>query len=545
MLNKKKIFFLVISIVLIATAISIPCTIFIIKKIKKDKGDDQPKKYDYDYDRETDQKPDYIEIEYQKIYKKLIGEYFKKVKSDYNKEIFNSVEQEIKLIKEKIKKEENFDFEWNKTLTNENVTTEEELFEKKIFNQQNQTFYDIFYEENYKVLLEGGFLKNSKTYVKGYIETEKPIHVAHFSIKINDDNKFKSKISNEDAIKTFNVINKMVEMSKKNKTSLEDIKNELNLGTNSKIEQVDEIIDKKSALTSDYKFGIYMSESKITEIYDEIKNTTVKIDDNLIPYKNVFMLSNKRYKLDVNQEITFCKNNEDENCKDGFADYNFLPINIINSEIMNEKEKEDFLLRNVIFNKFFKRYGISKITNKIIDSDNFEIKVNKTAGSYSLIEDKSLNDEADDGEETINNVILFCDYQNLHFVYINKDDNNNSVEKYINFKNSEKEKYKRKGIIKDKIKNFNIDEKKYNIFKYLLEITNYNDKSETIKKIKNWFEKKIKSFNYFEEEKFKKGLESYYEKIKFSKENEDEKIFNLMLKLQNEQQNEQQNNDEN
>lgn len=545
MLNKKKIFFLVISIVLIATAISIPCTIFIIKKIKKDKGDDQPKKYDYDYDRETDQKPDYIEIEYQKIYKKLIGEYFKKVKSDYNKEIFNSVEQEIKLIKEKIKKEENFDFEWNKTLTNENVTTEEELFEKKIFNQQNQTFYDIFYEENYKVLLEGGFLKNSKTYVKGYIETEKPIHVAHFSIKINDDNKFKSKISNEDAIKTFNVINKMVEMSKKNKTSLEDIKNELNLGTNSKIEQVDEIIDKKSALTSDYKFGIYMSESKITEIYDEIKNTTVKIDDNLIPYKNVFMLSNKRYKLDVNQEITFCKNNEDENCKDGFADYNFLPINIINSEIMNEKEKEDFLLRNVIFNKFFKRYGISKITNKIIDSDNFEIKVNKTAGSYSLIEDKSLNDEADDGEETINNVILFCDYQNLHFVYINKDDNNNSVEKYINFKNSEKEKYKRKGIIKDKIKNFNIDEKKYNIFKYLLEITNYNDKSETIKKIKNWFEKKIKSFKYFEEEKFKKGLESYYEKIKFSKENEDEKIFNLMLKLQNEQQNEQQNNDEN
>lgn len=545
MLNKKKIFFLVISIVLIATAISIPCTIFIIKKIKKDKGDDQPKKYDYDYDRETDQKPDYIEIEYQKIYKKLIGEYFKKVKSDYNKEIFNSVEQEIKLIKEKIKKEENFDFEWNKTLTNENVTTEEELFEKKIFNQQNQTFYDIFYEENYKVLLEGGFLKNSKTYVKGYIETEKPIHVAHFSIKINDDNKFKSKISNEDAIKTFNVINKMVEMSKKNKTSLEDIKNELNLGTNSKIEQVDEIIDKKSALTSDYKFGIYMSESKITEIYDEIKNTTVKIDDNLIPYKNVFMLSNKRYKLDVNQEITFCKNNEDENCKDGFADYNFLPINIINSEIMNEEEKKDFLLRNVIFNKFFKRYGISKITNKIIDSDNFEIKVNKTAGSYSLIEDKSLNDEADDGEETINNVILFCDYQNLHFVYINKDDNNNSVEKYINFKNSEKEKYKRKGIIKDKIKNFNIDEKKYNIFKYLLEITNYNDKSETIKKIKNWFEKKIKSFKYFEEEKFKKGLESYYEKIKFSKENEDEKIFNLMLKLQNEQQNEQQNNDEN
>lgn len=545
MLNKKKIFFLVISIVLTVTAISVPCTIFIIKKIKKDKGDDQPKKYDYDYDRETDQKPDYIEIEYQKIYKKLIGEYFKKVKSDYNKEIFNSVEQEIKLIKEKIKKEENFDFEWNKTLTNENVTTEEELFEKKIFNQQNQTFYDIFYEENYKVLLEGGFLKNSKTYVKGYIETEKPIHIAHFSIKINDDNKFKSKINSEDAIKTFNVINKMVEMSKKNKTSLEDIKNELNLGTNSKIEQVDEIIDKKSALTSDYKFGIYMSESEITEIYDEIKNTTVKIDDNLIPYKNVFMLSNKRYKLDVNQEITFCKNNEDENCKDGFADYNFLPINIINSEIMNEEEKKDFLLRNVIFNKFFKRYGISKITNKIIDSDNFEIKVNKTAGSYSLIEDKSLNDEADDGEETINNVILFCDYQNLHFVYINKDDNNNSVEKYINFKNSEKEKYKRKGIIKDKIKNFNIDEKKYNIFKYLLEITNYNDKSETIKKIKNWFEKKIKSFNYFEEEKFKKGLESYYEKIKFSKENEDEKIFNLMLKQQNEQQNEQQNNDEN
>lgn len=525
--KKKKIFILIFSIFLILTTIFVPFIFFIFKKDNKN-----PKDYDYG---ERHKQPDYIEFEYQKIYKKLLKEYFKKIKPKIEEYIHENVKENIKNSKEKIGKEEDFDNEWNKILANENVTTEEELYEKRIFEQQSKTFDDIFYEENYEILLKGGNLityfedkkeKKSNIKVDGYIETKKPIHIAHFSIKTSSDDLFKNKINKDDSIKIFSIINKMIEMNKENKINLEEIKNELNLdNSNDKIEQIDEIIDKESILNgNDYEFGIYNVLKEKKEIYDEIEDNNVEdsILYNLIPHEIIFMLNDKKYKLDDKENIILCKKNE-KKCKNGFADYDFIPKKNFNNN--KEDEKDNFFLRNVIFNNFFK-YGISKIINKKI---NFEIKTN-TNKKYEIIinNSKNYNKDNQDEEKIIDNVFLFRDSKNLHFIYFFKKEK--SIDGYINFIDNNEEKKKRKIFIKNKIKNIDINKNKYNIFKYLIEVTNFKENNSEIKKINDWFEKKIESNNYSDNEIINEKLNKYYEKIKFIEENKDKFIFNLFNK---------------
>ena len=523
MFNKKKILLLIISITVLLTVISVPILFFVLKK-----DDHGSHEHDYEYEEECRQ-PDYIEIEYQKIYKELISIFFKNNKL-IERDIQDQVEKEIKTLKEKIGKGENFEREWNKTLTNENVTTEYELHEKKMFEQQNKTFYDIFYDENYEVLLKGGFLKNgnknSSIKVKGYIEEEKPIHIAHFSMKINDNDDFISrKISSGDSIKIFKIINEMVNMSKKNESIIEKIKNEINLSSSSsnKIEEIDEIIDKKSLLNDDYKIGIY-SELRKKEFYDEFEKKTFYFKENLIPHEIIFMLGDKKYILnDIGAE--FCDKKNSTCSKKGFANYDSMPKK--NKKKEGDKN-EDYLIRNVIFNNFFK-YGISKFNNETI---NFQIEFSDNDKEYEINSQSDHEEEDDDDSKQykFDKISLFCNEKNLHFIYFlnNKSNYEDNVNGYINFKNDKKEKKKREDIIKNKIKNNNISKNKYDIFKYLLEITKFEGNSTKIEEIKKWFENKINSDNSFEEEQLKIKLEEYHEKIKFEEENKNKKIFNLI-----------------
>ena len=296
--------------------------------------------------------------------------------------------------------------------------------------------------------------KKSNIKVDGYIKTKKPIHIAHFSIKMANDDLFKNRINKDDSTKIFSIINKMIKMNKENKIELEEIKNELNLdNSNDKIEQIDEIIDKESILNDDYKFGIYMSKEKET-FHDEIENNDIETINlyNSIPHEIIFMLNDKRYKLDDDKNIILCKKNE--KCeKNGFANYNFTPENLS----INEDEKDDFFLRNVIFNNFFK-YGISKITNKKI---NFEINFSKSKkDKYKIIVDNSENEDEEEEDnnqdEIIDNIFLFRDIKNLHFIYFLEE----NIDGYINFINNDKEKEKRKIFIKNKIRNIDINKNK-------------------------------------------------------------------------------------
>ena len=68
--KEKKIFISIFSVFFVLVTILVPL-IFIFK------NREQPNDYDYD---ERHRQPDYIEFEYQKIYKKLLEEYFKKIK---------------------------------------------------------------------------------------------------------------------------------------------------------------------------------------------------------------------------------------------------------------------------------------------------------------------------------------------------------------------------------------------------------------------------------------------------------------------------------
>lgn len=467
------------------------------------------------------------EIEYERTYKKLIGDFFeKKENKEYVELIDQSVKNDIKNKKEKIKHEENFKDLWQKQLLEENVITEEDLYEKLKYIHQNETFYDIFFQEKEEEMFNE------------YVSETKPIHLIHFILKINNDEKYKfdNKISNLESKKIFDVVTKMEE-SNINLNHFEKIKNKLNLNYVNKTSEeiIDKIIDCNTLLNEneendEFKLIIFLKKN-------ENKN---KIKMHKVPYELIFVLNNQKYgfKFNNNKKILNIETKEqcEKNCvkmdKNGFANVELLPKTITKiTNPMDDTDHENYFVRNIMFNKYFK-YGFNKISNEILP---FSIQIENHSDESKYI--LSTNEKIRQKPETRkiiknenNNLFLFRDNKNIHFLYVLYDfgDNFKKTKEYIKKVSSNKEEeYNKINILKKKVRNFNVAKIQKNVFEYLLNQTvkDVNKQKKIKEKFKKMFENKIQANEILKEIKIKEKIKEYQDKIDFEKENKSDKLF--------------------
>lgn len=534
--SKKKIFILFSIFTLLI--VSVLVIVFVFSGNKKDKKDT------FEYKDKPEKK---IEIEYENTRKKLMDDFFKKKENEgLSKIIEERVKMGIKNKKEKIKDEENSEEAWKQQLLKENVFSEENLYEKLKYVYQNETFYDIF------------FNKTKDELFKEYVKSKNPVHLVHFALKINNDKEYKpnSKISSIKAKKISDITTKM-ETSNDVSNNFEKIKNILNLDSQDEIDKIDEsFIDYNSLLKNET--------TKDEEFKSVILLNKNKIKIHKIPYELFFLLNNQKYDFQRDQDDKILDIKTEEQCilekcnqtlfnKYGFAENDLLPkdtTKIKNTINTTKIEDEDFLIRNVLFNKYF-RYGFSQINNEILkfnidiqtveqqkntDDNNKNKQDDKQKKYYVFLTESDRQKKADrsiNNKDINENFFLFYDNQKIHFLNIihnfSTDLDFKKAEEYIEkISNGQNEKYIKRNVFKKKIRNFDVVKIQQKSFEYLVNqtIQNKEEQRQTIEKFQKMFENKIKSNEILENLKIQEKIEKYEHSVNFEKENQkNDKLF--------------------
>ena len=342
------------------------------------------------------------------VYKILVQKYFDKYGKKYKKQVDCEariiLNEKKQLIAKKFKKSKDFNVKWKEFILENNVKNEQELFQKFKYECQKEKLRELFYDNNYDVLKDGGKLKgidydNNKITlnkeVNGYLNEKHPYHIKHILVKIASKTNENGlcNITTEEASKLSRVIQAFASgLSFERTSSLinEDVYAKNN---NSDIG----IVDFNSNVALELKMGIYMYESffdentkldfmhkknqkynqksALKEIFNlgendnlfnniafkdaekasKLKDPTtmrnnIGVGIGQIPFESALILDNKKYNID---------NNKDENkMRSGLGGIDF------NSQHFKGIVDDDFKYypRNIIFNKYFNKKNINVIT---------------------------------------------------------------------------------------------------------------------------------------------------------------------------------------